>query len=82
MTTWKAILKYDQYVLMSIIVDCNIAKIEQVENQTCTLTLLLHTLICKEKTPQDFGEKVLYLIIQTTIFYLHFYFIYPLHLFN
>lgn len=82
MTMWKVVLKCDKYTLVSIIVDCNIAKIQQMKMQTFTLTLLFCTLICKEKMLQDFGEKVFYLIIQTTILYLHFYFIYPLHLFN
>lgn len=52
--TWKVVLKYDQYTLMSIILDCNIAKIEQMKTQTCTLSF--PHLDLQKKTPQDFGE--------------------------
>ena len=81
MTTWKDVLKYDQYS-RRLFVGWDIAWTEQMKIQTHTLTLLFCTLISEEKILSDFGEKVLYLIIQTTISYLHFYFIYPLHLFN
>ena len=81
MAIWK-VLKYDQYTRASITVGWDIARSEQMKIQTHTLKSLFHTLIRKEKTLQDFAEKVLYLIIQTITSYLHFYFIYTLHLFN